>query len=60
MKASEIRSHRLRTILQHAHKVKSYDELVDFAVTRFAVTRVTAMNYVDTVIKLLKARENKA
>ena len=59
MKPVEIRAGRLRTILQHASKVESRQELVDFAIARFAVSTKTAEDYITTVIKLIERQQNK-
>ena len=58
MNTDYIRSSRLRTVLQQASKVKSYEELVLFSMGRFSVTRSTAIDYADTVIEFVKRQQN--
>jgi len=59
MKADEIRSGRLRSMMNQATKVKSYEELVAYAVGRFQVTKRTAEDYADSVIEFYKQQEER-
>ena len=58
MNSDAIRSSRLRTVLQQASKVKSYEELVSFSMGKFSVSRTTAIDYADTVIAFVKRKQN--
>ena len=50
----EVKAGRLRTLLKQAEMVKSREELVDYAMGKFMVTRRTADDYVDDVISYYK------
>jgi len=50
----EIKAMRLRTLLKYADKVKSREELVEYAMGKFMVTTRTAEDYVDDVISYFK------
>lgn len=59
MNAEATKAGRLRTLMQHAPKVKTYDELVNFAMGKFMVTRRTAEDYTDNVIEYFKQVEQR-
>ena len=59
MKADEIRSSRLRSMMKHAPTVKSREELIAYAMGKFMVTRRTAEDYTDDIIEYFKQRQQK-
>jgi len=59
MNSEATKASRLRRLMEEAPKVKSYDELVRFAMGKFMVTRRTAEDYADNVIEYFKQRQPK-
>jgi len=57
MKPEEIRGRRVRVLMERAPEVKSYNELVNYAIGKFGVTKKTAEGYADTVIEYYKNKQ---
>jgi len=50
LNAGQSRSLRMAELMRHASKVKSRQELIDYAVSHFGVSQRTAEEYVSDVV----------